>query len=180
MRPFLLGIIALSVALPGVARAKVGVVSFEDVLAKTRQGKKISKNIAAYFKRKQNSIDRRKRSLQNEEKQLVKAFKALEASKTILKGSVYKARKAKLEARYRKLLSRGQRLIQKVQEENNELQKKRYNLLQPLRTTFLSTVTTVAKQRGFDMVIERSAVYYHKGTTDITDTVVTRINAITK
>ena len=180
MRRILLGIFALTVAAPGAAQAKVGVVSFEEILSKTRQGKKISKTIAAYFKRKQNSIDRRKRSLQREEKRLVKAFKALEASKTILKASVYKARKAKLEARYRKLLSRGQRLIQKVQTENAELQKKRYKLLQPLRTTFLTTVKTIAKQRGYDMVIERSAVYYHKSTTDITSVVVTRINAVTK
>ena len=166
--------------LPQTADAKVGVVSFEEVLSKTRSGIKISKTISSYFKRKQISINRRKKALQSEEKNMITAFKQLEASKTILKASIYKARKSQLEQRYRKLLLKGQRLMQKVTTENEELQKRRYKLLQPLRTTFLSTTQAVAKARGYDLVIERSAVYFHKGAIDITSIVIGKINAVTK
>ncbi len=167
-------------AAPSVASAKVGVVSFEEVLAKTRQGKKISKTITAYFKRKQASINRKKKALQKEEKNIVKAFKQLEASKTILRDSVYKARKTKLEARYRKLMLRGQRLMRKVNEDNSTLQKRRYKLLQPLRQIFLGTVKAIAKAKGLTVVIERSAVYYHKNAVDVTAAVISRIDASTK
>lgn len=181
MRRFLfLSLVLAGLGLPQLAHAKVGVVSFEDVLSKTRQGKKISKEIEGFFKRKQASIDRKKSNLQKEEQDIVKAFKQLEASKTILKPSVYKARKTALEAKYRKLLLQGQTLMQKVSEDNAKLQQKRFALLQPLRTIFLSTVEAVAKAQGFDMVIERSAVYYHKGMIDITPAVVQRIDATTK
>jgi outer membrane protein len=177
---FLVPLALMLVLLPGVAFGKVGVVSFEDVLEKTRAGKKISGEIAAYFKNKQASIDRRKAALQNDEKALVTAFKQLESSKTILKDSVYKARKNALEEKYRKLMMQGQTLMQEVNNDNNELQKKRYTLLQPLRTTFLTAVTAIAQQKGFDIVIEKSAVYYAKPVTDITDAVVTKVNAETK
>lgn len=170
----------LGLGLPQPAQAKVGVVSFEDVLAKTRQGQKISKEIESFFKRKQASIDRKKANLQQEEKNIVTSFKQLEASKTILKEAVYKARKAALEETYRKLLLQGQTLMQQVNEENAKLQQKRITLLQPLRTVFLSTVDAVAKAKGFDLVIERSAVYFHKGLIDVTSDVVQRIDASTK
>lgn len=170
----------LLLALPQVAHAKVGVVSFEEVLAKTRSGQKISKTIAGYFQRKQGSIDRKKSALQKEEKSLVKAFQQLQASETILKPSVFKARKQKLEERYRKLVLKGQRLMQKVNSWNQELQQKRYKLLQPLRQVFLTTVNKVAAARGFALVIERSAVYYHQTAIDITNVVIGKINAVTK
>ncbi|MDY0000785.1 MAG: OmpH family outer membrane protein [Polyangia bacterium] len=170
----------VGLALPGLAEAKVGVVSFEDVLSKTRQGVKIGKEIEAFFKRKQASIDRKKANLQQEEKNIVTAFKQLEASKTILKEAVFKQRKAALEENYRKLLLQGQTLMQQVNEENNKLQQKRVALLQPLRTVFLSTVEAVAKAKGFDLIIERSAVYFHKGLIDVTGDVVQRIDASTK
>ncbi len=172
--------VTVILALPAAAFAKVGVVSFEEVLAKTRQGKKISKTITSYFKRKQASINRKKKALQKEEKHIVKAFKQLEASKTILRGSVYKARKAKLEARYRKLLLRGQRLMQKVNKDNSKLQKRRYKLLQPLRQIFLTAVEALAKSKGLTVVIERSAVYYHKSAVDLTPAVISRVDASTK
>ncbi len=171
---------ACLLAVPTIAKAKVGVVSFEEVLSKTRQGKKISKDITRYFQRKQASINRKKAALQKAEQNIVKAFKQLEASKTILRGSVYKARKSKLEARYRKLLLRGQRLMQKVSEDNTRLQKKRFKLLQPLRQIFLATVKAIAKAKGLTVVIERSAVYYHKEVVDITAAVVSKIDAATK
>jgi Skp family chaperone for outer membrane proteins len=171
MKKWLLAPVALVLfLLPQVALGKVGVVSFEDVLEKTRAGKKISGEIAGYFKA----------ALQNDEKVLVEAFKQLESSKTILKDSVYRARKNALEERYRKLLTKGQALMQEVNNDNNELQKKRYTLLQPLRTTFLAAVSAIALQKGFDIVIEKSAVYYAKGMTDITDAVVTKVDSETK
>jgi outer membrane protein len=173
-------LLVLSLVLPAVASAKVGVVSFEDVLEKTRSGKKISAEIAAYFKGKQGSIDKRKTALQNEEKEMVEAFKQLESSKTILKEAVYRARKNALEEKYRKLLLKGQQLMQEVNNENSQLQQKRLALLQPLRNTFLSAVSAIAQQKGFDIVIEKSAVYYSKGITDVTDAVIAKIDSETK
>lgn len=183
MRKYLFLFLFLALAgltFPSLAEAKVGVVSFEDVLAKTRQGQKISKEIEAFFKRKQASIDRKKANLQQEEKNIVTAFKQLEASKTILKEAVYKQRKAALEENYRKLLMQGQTLMQEVNEENGKLQQKRIKALQPLRTVFLTMIEAVAKAKGFDLVIERSAVYFHKGLIDVTADVVQRIDASTK
>lgn len=181
MKRLLIGFAALIVfALPQTAQAKTGVVSFEDVLAKTKTGKRITKKITSYFKRKQGLINRKKKALQRDEKRLMKAFKQLQASETILKPSVFKARKNKLEARYRKLVMKGQRLMQKVQGWNQQLQKRRYKLLQPLRTLFMTTVTTLAKAKGLHIVIERSAVYYHKPAIDITNGVVAKINAVAK
>jgi outer membrane protein len=181
MKRFVFGwVFVMVLALPQLAWGKVGVVSFEDVLEKTRQGKKISAEIAAYFKGKQGSIDKRKESLQNEEKQMVEAFKQLEASKTILKDSIYRSRKAALEEKYRKLLLKGQQLMQEVNTENESLQKRRYTLLQPLRTTFISAVNAIAQKQGLDIVIERTAVYYHKSALDITPAVITKIDSETK
>jgi Skp family chaperone for outer membrane proteins len=173
--------VALAVlALPQLAHAKTGVVSFEDVLAKTTTGKRITKKITSYFKRKQVVINRKKKSLQQEEQRLMKAFKLLQASETILKPSVFRARKNKLEQRYRKLVLKGQRLMQKVTGWNQQLQKKRYKLLQPLRSLFMTTVTNLAKARGLHIVIERSAVYYHRPAIDITNAVIVKINAVAK
>jgi len=167
-------------AVPTVAFAKIGVVSFEGVLEKTSSGKRITKKITGYFKRKQVLINRKKAALQNDEKLLMTAFKQLQASETILKPSVFAARKNKLEQRYRKLVLKGQRLMAKVNGWNQDLQKRRYTLLQPLRSLFMSTVTTLAKAKGLSIVIERSAVYYHKPSIDITDAVIAKINAAAK
>ena len=181
MKRLLIGIVALTVvAVPQLAHAKTGVVSFEGVLAKTSTGKRITKKITSYFKRKQVLINRKKKGLQRDEKRLMKAFKQLQASETILKPSVFKSRKAKLEQRYRKLVLKGQRLMQKVNGWNQDLQKRRFKLLQPLRSLFMTTVTTLAKAKGLDIVIERSAVYYHKSTIDITNAVIAKINAVAK
>jgi Skp family chaperone for outer membrane proteins len=181
MKRLLIGMVALAaLALPQVAHAKTGVVSFEDVLAKTKTGKAITKKITAYFKRKQALINRKKKALQADEKALMKAFKQLQASETILKPSVFKARKNKLEQRYRQLVMKGQRLMAKVNGWNQQLQERRYKLLQPLRQVFLTTVTSLAKAKGLSIVIERTAVYYHKAAIDITNAVIARINAVTK
>ncbi len=181
MKRLLTVIVSLAaMALPQVAHAKTGVVSFEDVLAKTKTGKRITKKITSYFKRKQGLINRKKKALQREEQRLMKAFKQLQASETILKPSVFKARKSKLEQRYRKLVLKGQRLMQKVNGWNQQLQKRRFKLLQPLRSLFMSTVTAIAKAKGLSIVIERSAVYYHKASIDITNAVIAKINAVAK
>ena len=181
MKRLLIGSVALAaLAFPQLAHAKTGVVSFEDVLAQTKTGKAITKKITAYFKRKQGLINRKKKALQAAEAALMKAFKQLQASETILKPSVFKARKNKLEQRYRKLVMKGQRLMQKVNGWNQQLQERRYKLLQPLRQVFLTTVTALAKARGLSIVIERSAVYYHKPAIDLTSAVVAKINAVTR
>ncbi len=181
MKRLLVGIVAFTVlAVPQLAHAKIGVVSFEQVLAKTSSGKRITKKITAYFKRKQVLINRKKKALQRDEKRLMKAFKQLQASETILKPSVFKARKNKLEQRYRKLVLKGQRLMQKVNGWNQDLQKRRYKELQPLRSLFMTTVNAVAKAKGLHIVIERSAVYFHRPSIDITNAVVAKINAAAK
>lgn len=181
MKRLLIAIVGLAVlAVPQLANAKTGVVSFEGVLAKTTSGKRITKKITSYFKRKQVQINRKKKGLQGAEQSLMKAFKQLQASETILKPSVFKARKQKLEQRYRKLVLKGQRLMAKVNGWNQALQKKRYKLLQPLRSLFMSTVTALAKAKGLHIVIERSAVYYHRPSIDITNAVIAKINAAAK
>jgi outer membrane protein len=62
-------------------------------------------------------------------------------------------------------------------EYNKELQKKQAEITQPILNKALNIIRRLATQGGYDMVLEKQVVPYHRSDLDLTDQVITMYNS---
>ena len=71
-------------------------------------------------------------------------------------------------------------LQESVMSGNQELALKEKELAAPILQKMSLMIETIAKEKGFDMVLDRAAILYGQSDADLTDELVKRYNTATK
>jgi outer membrane protein len=153
---------ALAFASPAAAEMKIAVVDTQRAVMETEDGLRAQANLKKHFDKRQRELDEKQTSLQKEREDLEKQKDVL--SKQALQTRVEKWQKdmAELQAVF--------------VEYNKELQKKQGEVTQPIFQKTMGIIRKLATQGGYDIVVDKQAVPYHRTDLDLTDKVITEYN----
>ena len=93
-----------------------------------------------------------------------------------MKPSVYKARQEKLQQDYMKWGGKMQQWQYYAMQQQRALSARASKLLGVFRTKLQAKIEALAQLKGYKMVVDKSAVWYAKGTIDITPQVIKLID----
>ena len=144
-----------------LAETKVGYVDLQKAIQSSNAGKKAKDSLDVEFKKRKDSLDKKKADIE-------KMGQDLEKKKAVLSEEVFGKKQLELQEEMMK--------FQKVVAENQlEMQKKEGELLEPIFSKMSKVVEKVAQDKGFSMVLERKgqSVLFADKSTDLTDAVIT-------
>jgi outer membrane protein len=154
---------SLGVASWAQAQSKLAVVDTQRAVMETEDGLRAAANLKKLFESRQRELDQRQNDLAKERDDIEKQKGVL--SKEALQKRVEKWQAEMVE-------------IQSVfVEYNKELQKKQAEITQPILNKALNIIRRLATQGGYDMVLEKQVVPYHRSDLDLTDQVITMYNS---
>jgi outer membrane protein len=152
----------LTLATPAWAQSKVAVVDTQRAIMETEDGLRAQATLKKVFDSKQRELDKKQADLQKERADIEKQRGVL--SKEALQ----------------KRIDRWQRELVQLQsvfvEYNKELQKKQNELTQPIFRKTMGIIGRLARQDGYDVVVDKQAVPYVRSDLDLTDRVITLYN----
>lgn len=152
----------LALAPSAFADMKLAVVDTQRAVMETEDGLRAQATLKKHF-------DKRQRELDDKQTQLQKEREDIEKQKDVLS-------KQALENRIEKWQKDMTQLQTVFVEYNKELQKKQSELTQPIFQKAMTIIRRIATQNGYDVVIDKQAVPYHRSDLDLTDRVISEYN----
>lgn len=153
----------LLVAVPAWAGG-VAVVDFERAVQETEEGKAAQKRLDGMYASKKAEIDRLRTDLE-------KSAQDYQSRAMILSDE------ARTEAE-RSLMQKQQRYESTYMQYQQEMQEQYLTLLQGLDTKMRALTQKIAKEKGYELVVDKAVVVYAGGgTIDMTDELIKRYNA---
>ncbi len=154
-------------ALPAAASAqqlKIGIVDTTRAAANSRDGKAAEQSLKDLRERKRDEF-------QPKDEKLKRMREEYETQRFVLSGDALQEREVQIMKAQRDL----ERDLQAAQEEFEIEHRK---LMQPVLRSILKVVNEVAKDKGYDVVLERTSpgVLFYSDQLDITDEVIERLN----
>lgn len=141
----------------------IAVVDFQRAVNETEEGKNAQQKLDTMFNSRKGEIDKKQKELEAE-------FQDFQSRAMILSET------ARAEAE-QELLGKQQRFQQLYMQYEQEMQQTYYTMLQDLDVKMRAISEKLAKEKGYDLVIDRAAVVYMGGDTiDMTDALVQRYN----
>jgi outer membrane protein len=146
----------------GHAEMKIAVVDTQRAVMETEDGMRAQAALKKHFDKRQRELDEKQVSLQKEREDIEKQKDVL--SKQALQTRVEKWQREMAE-------------LQTVfVDYNKELQKKQGEITQPIFQKAMGIIRRIATQSGYDLVVDKQAVPYHRSDLDVTDRVITEYN----
>lgn len=142
------------------ANTKVGYVDVQKAIQATAVGKKAKESMEAEFKKRKESLDKKKADIE-------KMGQDLEKKRSVLSEEVFNKKQVELQEQMMG--------FQKTVGENQlEIQKKEKDLLEPIFEKMKKVIEKVSQEKGFGIVIEKTAqnVLFAQKDADLTDDVV--------
>ena len=162
MRSIVLGAL-LAFASPALASG-VAVVDFQRAVNETTEGKGAQERLDTMYSSRKAELERMKSELERE-------IEDFEARALILSDS------ARREAE-QKLTQKQSSFQEKYVTYEQEMQQTYYSMLEDLDTKMRAIVDKIAKEKGYDIVIDKAAlVYVGPGALDITSALIQRYNS---
>lgn len=152
----------LALSAPASAETKLAVVDTQRAVMETEDGLRAQATLKKHF-------DKRQRELDDKQTQLQKEREDIEKQKDVLS-------KQALENRIEKWQKDMTQLQTVFVEYNKELQKKQSEMTQPVFQKVMTIIRRLATQNGYDMVVDKQAVPYHRSDLDLTDRVIAEYN----
>ncbi len=155
---------ALLGTLTSVAHAemKIAVVDTQRAVMETEDGLRAQATLKKHFDKRQRELDDKQVALQKEREDI-------EKQKDVLSKQALQAR-----------VDKWQREMAELQtvfvDYNKELQKKQGEMTQPIFQKAMGIIRRIATQNGYDLVVDKQAVPYHRSDFDLTDRVITEYN----
>jgi outer membrane protein len=168
MRPLKIFGTAVAMALAGtvastaLAEMKIAVVDTQRAVMETEDGLRAQASLKKHFDKRQRELDEKQVALQKEREDI-------EKQKDVLS-------KQALQARVDKWQHEMSELQTVFVDYNKELQKKQGEMTQPIFQKTMGIIRRIATQNGYDMVIDKQAVPYHRSDLDVTDRVISEYN----
>jgi outer membrane protein len=158
LKSLLVMMVAMGVSV-AKAETKIAVIDMQKAIQATAQGKKAKAELEGDFEKK-------KKDLQKMEADLKKMNEDLEKKKSVLSEDALGKKQAEFQdemMKYREAMGKSQM----------EIQKKEASLTKPILDKMKGVIEKVAKDKGFNMVVEHGqGVLYAEKNIDITDDVV--------
>ncbi|MBX3018114.1 MAG: OmpH family outer membrane protein [Bdellovibrionaceae bacterium] len=151
--------VTLLMAAPALAQ-KVGFVDVQKAVQATSQGKKAKATLDGEFKKRKDTLDKKKADIE-------KMGQDLEKKKSVLSEEVLGKKQMELQEEMMKFQKQ-------VGENQMEIQKKEEELVGPILEKMKGVIESVAKEKGYAMVLEKKAqnVLFSVADADLTDDVV--------
>lgn len=151
--------VILLMAAPALAQ-KVGFVDVQKAVQATSQGKKAKATLDGEFKKRKDTLDKKKADIE-------KMGQDLEKKKSVLSEEVLGKKQMELQEEMMKFQKQ-------VGENQMEIQKKEEELVGPILEKMKGVIESVAKEKGYAMVLEKKAqnVLFSVADADLTDDVV--------
>ncbi len=154
--------VALIVAAPSFA-GTIAVVDFQRAVTETNEGKSAQARLDAMYATRKNEVERLRNELETE-------LKDFQARAMILS----EAARAEQE---QGLMLKQQNFQNTYMQYQQEMQQNYYTLLQDLDTKMRALTATIAKEKGYSLVLDSAAVVYSGGdTVDMTNELIKRYN----
>jgi outer membrane protein len=144
-------------------RAVVAVIDYERVLRDAAAAQSIRKQIEARRKAYQEEISK-------EEQRLHEADKAFAEQRSVLSAEAFAEKRSEFEREVAEV----QRL---VQERRRELDRLSAAALNEVKRALIEIVTSLAEERGFNLVLSSSEVLFFARTLDLTEEVLAKLDA---
>lgn len=152
-------VLASGLTFAHAATTNIAVVDMQKAIQATAEGKKAKSELEGEF-------DKKKKELQKRESDLKKMGEDLEKKKSVLSEEALGKKQAEFQEemmKYRDVMGKSQ----------VEIQKKERDLTAPILEKMRKVIEKVAKEKGFNLVLENSgAILFAEKTNDITDDVV--------
>ncbi len=148
-----------------MAQSKIGYVNFQEALGSIKDGKEVKKKLETFFKKKQ-------AELKSEEEAILKERDALE--KQSQTGMV---KQEVLQQKAQELQKRMMALQEALMRGNQELALKEKEYAAPIIQKMELIIKDIARERGFDLVLERATILYGQDDLNLTDELIKRFNA---
>ena len=169
MKRFLVPAAAIFLALtPSLARAesKIAVIEMARAIADTNEGGRATLTLKSLFDKRQVELDGKQTGLLKERTELEKKCKAGLA-------------KAECERGHDEIQKKLFDLQQLLMQYQGEIQKKQGEATQPMFQKMTRIVERLAKQKGFDLVVDKQAALHFKPDLDLTELAIATYNADT-
>ena len=160
----------LALLTPGLSTAQVGgvsiaIVDLELAISSTAEGKRAQASLESFYNQKQAEI----KKLEAELEAMDKNIKA-EVQAGMLSDAALAERQRALEAKYMEY----QQLVYSAEQEMQNMQ---MNALNSIYDKLTATASRVAKEKGYSLVVDSSAVLFNDPSLDITDQVIAAFGA---
>ncbi len=155
--------LALPVSLAQAAEVKLGFVSIAKILNSAPQAESASKRLEQEFAPRQKGLVEAQKALRKEEEKLSKDGAVISESQ-----------RRKLESEIRNQARELKRTSDEFREDFNL---RRNEELGKFQKQVLEVINSVAKEEGFDLVINDSATLYFSPQVDVTEKVLKRLNS---
>ncbi len=169
MKRYLLpAVAALAASAPALARAesKIAVVEMARAIAETNEGGRATLTLKSLFDKRQVELDGKQTGLLKERTELEKKCKA----------GLGKAECDRGQEEIQKKLFDLQQLLMQYQ---GEIQKKQAEATQPMFQKMTRVLERLAKQKGYDLVVDKQAALHFKSELDLTELAISTYNADT-
>jgi outer membrane protein len=161
-RALALALALSALATTAAAETKVAVVDTQRAVMETEDGLRAQASVKKFFDSRQRDLDKRQNDLRKEKEDIEKQRGVLS--------------KASLQNRVEKWQRQAVELQTAYVDYNKELQNKQYEMTQPILEKALAIISRLARQEGFDVVVDKQAVPYVRTDLDLTDRVITLYN----
>lgn len=151
-----------SVAPAIAAEMRIAVVDTQRAVMETEDGLRAQASLKKHFDDRQRELDRKQNELQKEREDIEKQRGVLSQEA--------------LQTRFEKWQREMADLQTVFVEYNQELQKRQNEITQPILRKAMGIIRRIATQKGYDVVIDKQAVPYHRSDLDLTDRVIQMYN----
>ena len=143
---------------------KVGWIDMQKAIQSSNAGKSAKRGLESEFKRK-------KAKLESKQKNLKKMSEDLQKKKLALSDKAFMEKQQNLQKEFMKFQ-------EEYRKSQLEIQKKESQLTKPILAKIQKAISTIAKEKGYSYVLEKSeqSVMWAKKDLDITDIVIKKIN----
>ncbi len=144
------------------AQSKIAVVDTQRAIMETEDGLRAAASLKKMFDSRQRELDRKQDELQKEREDI-------EKQKDVLSQVALQKRVEKWQ---RDMIALQTTFV----EYNKELQKKQGELTNSIFQKTMGLIRRLATSEGYDMIVDKQAVPYHRSDLDVTDRVITMYN----
>lgn len=142
----------------------IAVVDFERAVNETEEGKAAQSQLESMYASRKTELDSMRVDLEKE-------FADYQQRATVMSDTARKEAEAGIVAKQ-------ERFQQLYMQYEQEMQTTYYQLLADLDTKMRALTTTIAREKAFDLVVDKAAVVYVGGSTvDLTDDLIKRYNS---
>jgi outer membrane protein len=172
-------LIALTIpafAAPPATGQRIGIVNSDEVLMTSKPGKKLASSLEKFRQKKLKEIEDGGKKLKAEEGRLKTEQEGLIRQRDLVGEEAFKTKVLAFEKKMRKFQEKAMIWEQSKVLGERELIRKKQELEKPFLQKLLAVAEAVAKEQGYDVVLDRAAVLYSQRNNNLTDEVVKRLN----